>query len=66
MFDTPLILAGSIPPLGNIIYSVSWLELGASCCLRKPFRSVALLAAVNECLVNAPDKVLETSGAIDG
>jgi CheY-like chemotaxis protein len=30
------------------------LELGASCCLRKPFTSVALLAAVNECLVNAP------------
>src|ERR1700753_3367537 len=28
------------------------LELGASLCLRKPFTPSALLAAVNECLVN--------------
>jgi CheY-like chemotaxis protein len=28
------------------------LELGASVCLRKPFTPSALLAAVNECLVN--------------
>jgi len=27
-------------------------ELGASCCLRKPFTPQALLAAINECLVN--------------
>lgn len=26
------------------------LELGATCCLRKPFTSAALLTAVNECL----------------
>jgi DNA-binding response OmpR family regulator len=26
------------------------LELGASCCLRKPFTPKALLAAVNDCL----------------
>jgi CheY-like chemotaxis protein len=30
------------------------LELGASCCLRKPFTSEALLTAVNECLARPP------------
>jgi DNA-binding response OmpR family regulator len=27
-------------------------ELGASCCLRKPFTPQTLLAAINECLAN--------------
>jgi CheY-like chemotaxis protein len=30
------------------------LELGATCCLRKPFTSEALLTAVNECLARPP------------
>jgi CheY-like chemotaxis protein len=29
------------------------LELGATCCLRKPFTSAALLTAVNECLTKS-------------
>jgi DNA-binding response OmpR family regulator len=29
------------------------LELGATCCLRKPFTSGALLTAVNECLTKS-------------